>query len=98
MVLQIMILSLQFSNTPDSETMTSSAISLPVESQMVDMIEISGVIKENEGMELKSGNDSMDENLLSADNDVQDDGVHDNISDDSGNGHDAKAVDSMMTE
>ena len=49
----------------------------------------------NEGMELKSGNDSMEENLLSADNDVQDDG---NISDDSGNGHDAKAVDSMMTE
>ena len=97
MVLQIMILSLQFFNTPDSETMTSSAISLPVESQVVDMIEISGVIKENEGMELKSGNDSMDENLLSADNDVQD-GVHDNISDDSGNGHDAKAVDSMMTE
>ena len=86
------------SNTPDSETMTSSAISLPVESQVVDMIGISGVIKENEGMELKSGNDSMDENLLSADNDVQDDGVHDNISDDSGNGHDAKAVDSMMTE
>lgn len=86
------------SNTPDSETKTSSAISLPVESQVVDMIEISGVIKENEGMELKSGNDSMDENLLSADNGVQDDGVHDNISDDSGNGHDAKAVDSMMTE
>lgn len=76
------------SNTPDSETKTSSAISLPVESQVVEMIEISGVIKENEGMELKSGNDSMDENLLSVDNDVQDDGVHDNISDDSGNGHD----------
>ena len=49
-------------------------------------------------MKLKSGNDSMDENLLSTDNDVQDDGVHDNISDDSGNGHDAKAVDSVMTE
>ncbi|KAL0007631.1 hypothetical protein SO802_009133 [Lithocarpus litseifolius] len=58
------------SNTPDSETKTSSAISLPVESQVVDMIEISGVIKENEGMELKSGNDGMDENLLSADDDV----------------------------
>nr|POE64081.1 hypothetical protein CFP56_08452 [Quercus suber] len=86
------------SNTPDSETKTSSAISLPVESQVLNMIEISGIIKENEGMELKSGNDRMDENLLSADNDVQDDGVHDNISDDSGNGHDAKAVDSMMTE
>ena len=40
----------------------------------------------------------MDENLLSVDNDVQDDGVHDNILDDSGNGHDAKAVDSVMTE
>ncbi|KAM3702457.1 hypothetical protein ACJW31_04G027100, partial [Castanea mollissima] len=35
------------SNTPDSETKTSSAISLPVESQVIDMIKISGVIKEN---------------------------------------------------
>lgn len=86
------------SNTPDADPKTSSAISLSVESQVVDMVEISGVIKENEGMELKSGNGRMAENLPFADNDVQGDGVHDNIADDSSIGHDAKEFDSMMAE
>jgi hypothetical protein len=42
------------SSTPDTDPKTSASISLPVESQVVDMVETSGVIKENEGIELKS--------------------------------------------
>jgi hypothetical protein len=41
-------------STPHTDPKTSASISLPVESQVVDMVETSGVMKENEGIELKS--------------------------------------------
>lgn len=86
------------SSTPDTDPKTSPSISLPVESQVVDMVETSGVIKENDGIELKRGNGSVTENLPFADNPLRGDTIHDHNVDDSDVGHDAKAVGSMMAE
>jgi hypothetical protein len=56
------------SSTPDTDPKTSPSISLPVESQVVDMVETSGVFKENEGIELKSIHDhSADDSDVSHD-------------------------------
>ncbi|XP_059461660.1 uncharacterized protein LOC132190634 [Corylus avellana] len=47
------------SSTPDTDPKTSPSISLPVGSQVVDMVETSGFIKENEGIELESIHDHI---------------------------------------
>ncbi|KAB1225218.1 hypothetical protein CJ030_MR1G025749 [Morella rubra] len=83
---------------PDTETKTSSSISFSVESKVIDMVETSDVIKENEAMELESGNGSINENQTLVVNALPVDGGANCIGDDSHIGDDTKAVGSMMAD
>ncbi|KAK9274307.1 hypothetical protein L1049_019121 [Liquidambar formosana] len=78
-------------------SMSSLSLSMPSELQLVDMVEISAVIKENEGMDVENENVSMSKNLSSTVNAVPLDGVQDSKADDSTLGDDAKGGSSMMS-